>query len=254
MPPPVTAAKPEPVEPVAPPPDPVAIATEADERFASLRRSYGERLVSMASIFRDLPRRLTEDGPLSSLRMCEADPDDVRERAFEIFQEALEASQEQTISNLQEQLSVQEVETAKLGRQLGKLLAEQHDCTDVNGIKLKAVQKELSAARARLDELEEYYRKAGTRQTALEERSKTLEEETQHWRTRAAPLRARCEQLEAENVALRAERQEMQLVVEKSKRVEEESKSEVIKLRLLWRVPILLPLRLGTSTESYGGR
>jgi hypothetical protein len=231
MPAPVTSLPSQRVLPEIVPPNPVTVAMETDERFVSLRRSYGERLVSMASIFRELPQRLTEDGPLTSLRMCEADPEDLRERAFEIFQEALQSSQEQIISALQQKLSEQEVETAKLGRQLGTMLSEQREFSDVNGIKFKAAEKELVSARARLEELEEYYRKSSTRQAALEERARTIEEETIYWRSRGAPLRERCEQLEQENVALRSEREAMRLIVETSKRVQQESESEVISMR-----------------------
>lgn len=220
-----------PILPSKPPKDPTVVAVETDERFVSLRRSYGERLVSMAAVFRDLPRRLTEDGPLSALRMCDEPADQLRERAFEIFQEALESSQEEQLSSLQQQLSAQETETARLGRQLGTLLFEQRECTDVNGVRLQAAEKELGTARIRLGELEEFYRKASTRQAALQERAETMEEETLYWRKRGAPLRERCEALEAENVALRTERDGMHETVETAKRVQRESEAEVVTCR-----------------------
>lgn len=66
--------------PSAPAPSPAATAEAADERFASLRKSYTDRLASMAQVFRELPLRLTADGPLTSLRMCDAPAEDQRER------------------------------------------------------------------------------------------------------------------------------------------------------------------------------
>ena len=171
-------------------PDAAAVQLEVDERFASLRRSYADRLVSMAAVFKELPRRLTEDGPLESLRMCDADPDDLRERAMEIFGEALVSSQEQQIQALQQQLAAKESETARLGRQLGTLITEQREGRDKPSRMLQVAEAELHVLRPRLAELEEYHRRAELRSKALEARATTLEEETLHWRARCAPATA----------------------------------------------------------------
>ena len=187
-------------------PDAAAVQLEVDERFASLRRSYADRLVSMAAVFKELPRRLTEDGPLESLRMCDADPDDLRERAMEIFGEALVSSQEQQIQALQQQLAAKESETARLGRQLGTLITEQREGRDKPSRMLQVAEAELHVARPRLAELEEYHRRAELRSKALEARATTLEEETLHWRARCAPLRDRVLALEEEKGVLLAER------------------------------------------------
>ena len=72
----------------APPPQPVAVAQAtkaadtvgADERIESLKRSYNERLVSLGAAFKDIPHRLSEDGPFSTLQLCDMPVDEVRER------------------------------------------------------------------------------------------------------------------------------------------------------------------------------
>ena len=254
MPPPVTAPPSLPVEPSAPPPDPIAVALEADERFVSLRRSYGERLVSMAAIFRDLPRRLTEDGPLSALRMCDAPADELRERAFEIFSEALGSHQEQQVGALQLQLSQKENEVARMGRQLTTLIAEQRGLSDVNGVKLRAAEAELSSARSRLEELEEFYRKASTRQSALLERAETLEEETRYWRSRGAPLRERCEQLEAENVELRREREDVNEAKAVAARAEAEATAAKVAMEGAHRIAMEAREQAQKATADSEGR
>ena len=156
-------AAPEPV--LAPPsqpvvvnlaPDPAPKVAAEDDRFASLKRSYSDRLVSMAAVFRDLPRRLSDDGPLTGLKLCEAGDDELRERTFQIFAEALGASQEQQINELQTKLAAKEAETAALGRQLGTVIRDQRELTDQNGLKLRGAEAELATARARLTELEEF--------------------------------------------------------------------------------------------------
>lgn len=222
-----------PVIPSEVPPDPATVALEVDERLDSLKRSYQGRLVAMAAAFRDLPKKLSEDEALASLRLCDAGEEDVRERAFDIFAEALSSSQEHQIRELQQKLAEKESEEARLGRQLGALVSEQKAGTDPPGLRLRAADKELATSRARLVELEEFYRVSSARQAALVERANTLEEETLHWRAKCAPLRDRCSELELEMGAIRAGRAEEFAIVEEAKRVRAESEAAVIAARAL---------------------
>ena len=132
-----------------------------------------------------------EDGPLVSLRLCDAPIDEVRERAWEVFAEALGSSQEALVEEMQQKVAAKDAEVARLGKQLSVMVAEARNGTDAAGVRLAAAQEELQRARSRLAELEPFYRAASTRQAALEERARTLEEETIHWRQRCAPLRER---------------------------------------------------------------
>ena len=234
-------AAPEPV--LAPPsqpvvvnlaPDPAPKVAAEDDRFASLKRSYSDRLVSMAAVFRDLPRRLSDDGPLTGLKLCEAGDDELRERTFQIFAEALGASQEQQINELQTKLAAKEAETAALGRQLGTVIRDQRELTDQNGLKLRGAEAELATARARLKELEEFYKFASMREAALTERAETLEHETLHWRQRCAPLRDRCAELEDEVGVLRTTRAAEKEAVELAKRKQIEAEADAVSARAAW--------------------
>ena len=173
---------------VAPPPEKPPEnfdAVQADERLASLKRSYHERLAAMANAFRQLPQRIDEDDAMVSLKLADAPEADLAERAWDIFGEALASHQEHTIKELQGRLSEKEAETAKLAAQLSTLVHDQRNGTDERGLKLKAAETELIAARRRLVDLEEFYRTASGRDSVMSERMETLEEETLHWRQRA---------------------------------------------------------------------
>ena len=179
-----------------------------------------DRLSSMGEAFRELPRRLMDDDILSSLRLCDAGDDDVRERAFDIFGEVLRSSQERELHELHERLAAKESETARLGRQLGAIVAEQRDAK-------AGVKGELAAATVRLRELEDFHSAASERHATLEKRAVTLEEETIHWRDRCLPLRDRCAALETEVAAYHTERAAERATVELATRMAREAEDEV---------------------------
>ena len=179
--------------PSDPPPAtaPAAVNVE-DERFASLRRSYMERLAAMGQAFRELPSRLQQDDMLSYLRLSDGSDEEVRQRAFAIFSETLESAQEHTVSQLQQRLAARDA-------QVVQLLAERSMGTEA-----------LETARKRLAELEHYEHVAG------------------HWQQRCRPLRDRCVELEEELVSLRDQRATERVALELATQIARDAEQQVM--------------------------
>jgi len=179
--------------PSDPPPAtaPAAVNVE-DERFASLRRSYMDRLAAMGQAFRELPSRLQQDDMLSYLRLSDGSDEEVRQRAFAIFSETLESAQEHTVSQLQQRLAARDA-------QVVQLIAERSMGTEV-----------LETARKRLAELEHYEHVAG------------------HWQQRCRPLRDRCVELEEELVSLRDQRATERVALELATQIARDAEQQVM--------------------------
>ena len=179
--------------PSAPPPAAASAAVNVeDERFASLRRSYMERLAAMGQAFRELPSRLQQDDMLSYLRLSDGSDEEVRQRAFAIFSETLESAQEHTVSQLQQRLAARDA-------QVVQLLAERSMGTEA-----------LETARKRLAELEHY------------------EHVAEHWQQRCRPLRDRCVELEEELVSLRDQRATERVALELATQIARDAEQQVM--------------------------
>ena len=187
------ASEPASPAPSAPPPAtaPAAVNVE-DERFASLRRSYMERLAAMGQAFRELPSRLQQDDMLSYLRLSDGGDEEVRQRAFAIFSETLESAQEHTVIQLQQRLAARDA-------QVVQLLAERSMGTEA-----------LETARKRLAELEHY------------------EHVAEHWQQRCRPLRDRCLELEEELVSLRDQRATERVALELATQIARDAEQQVM--------------------------
>ena len=179
-------------EPAPPPATAPAAVNVEDERFASLRRSYMERLAAMGQAFRELPSRLQQDDMLSYLRLGDGGDEEVRQRAFAIFSETLESAQEHTVNELQQRLAARDA-------QVVQLLAERSMGTDA-----------LETARKRLAELEHY------------------EHVANHWQQRCRPLRDRCVELEEELVSLRDQRATERVASELATQIARDAEQQVM--------------------------
>ena len=211
------------------PTSPAPSSVPLEGALHSLRRSYIERLTAMGASFRELPRRLMEDESLASLKLCEAGDEFVRERAFEVFSQALSSGQEVAISQLQARLSESEAEASQLREALTAMQQQQRDGTDAPAVRAElhevrteletshaearwlhsaleearaALRAEQQGSAARLERLEaegERERQVAAQRTAVAEaRAGALEEEARHWQAKCTPLRERCEELERE--------------------------------------------------------
>ena len=189
-------AAPEPV--LAPPsqpvvvnlaPDPAPKVAAEDDRFASLKRSYSDRLVSMAAVFRDLPRRLSDDGPLTGLKLCEAGDDELRERTFQIFAEALGAHRSSRSTSCRQS-------SRQRRRRRPHWQTVRHGIRPARAHRSEWFEAERSGGRAGDGESEANGARGVLQVRAmrrpLTERAETLEHETLHWRQLRAIARSMC--------------------------------------------------------------